>query len=1465
MNNITPDEFSGTKGFFASLAKYYSDFLANDFKKTRLPKRRYSLKDRKGKRIGTSLKHFSGFYRIINSALQTKNLASSDISYRTININKGQYTAHLDSLTVKSIKAEINSIKEDDFQDFIKSYIEQITIRVKKEKLDAVLFTESLIESLGLGLKRHIIFNLLERLQPYFEKSPNNPVDKLIEIEDELTETLLAAFEEESSIAVTSLLVDKDDKPLRKLINDKFELSVIKKNLQIYFDTFSVEDLYDNFREMLANSELIDKVEFYLNLGEASYKNNKFPIYFIPLEVEKKQGTISLSISNILYVNKKAIDYISQDIMRKLEKSVPSYVKDRVVYIEDNASIYSMANDLISKIMDSFNLGGTMNFGNQMTPEVKNTEIRVSTNLSISLFDKSDESMMNDYEALLTGLEGGGELKEFFENLISNFLFKNPKDIVEEVDDEWESLSTSNKLIYNSPLPLAEEQRKILEAIEKKEAKYIAVQGPPGTGKSHTITAIAFNAILEEKSLLILSDTKEALDVVENKLNQSLAKVRVDKDFQNPILRLGKTGSNYAQLMKPATIEKIKISYNSTKSEQERVQKKLNDVSKSLEKNINKEIKQVDDFPGENLAKYNFLADTIHEKYKNIKSINIDQIFDIIESDKIDLFNSLFYFFSAFNKNLELNLKGLDVFADSIDGFIKLNEFITYVNSFEDTSFFYQFPKISLLKITKIRKVLRELENEKGIFGYFFAREAIDKATQNIYKITGKNIKNIKSNIPELRNLLIVAEDFFKFLKKYKFTNEQINLLNEFNFTDLKELSKNELIAIDSLSDKKIDKFFKKSIKNIKYLFTDTSETPKLEDLTNDVLEISNLKNELVGYFEKLTETNFLQNKSKIEELNTAKLAHIIDKRLIKFHQDNKATAKTLGKIIRKKGKFPTDSFPVLKTAFPCIIAGLRDYADYIPLEENLFDIIVIDEASQVSIAQALPAIMRSKKMIVLGDREQFSNIKTSTASKDINNSYTKSLREDFNSNFPDPGLEALERINVFNVTNSVMEFFEMISNYNIMLRKHFRSYPEMISFSSKYFYKNNLQPMKILDKPVSDVIVFSEVKAEKLDLIKNINSYECEYIITQLEDLIISDTPPSVAIITPFTDQQTYITKEIYNHPKIDDFKSKLNIRIFTFDTCQGEERDIIFYSMVASYQQDKLIHIFPKSIDKDLIDDQIDGNKRMQRLNVGFSRAKEKIVIVHSKPIEEFTGAIGEALRHYKNVLETSYEMPTEADTDQKSKMEGKLLNWIKQTSILEELRGNFRLKTQFKVGEYLKRIDPHYTNPRYEVDFLLQIKTNEADKYHNIIIEYDGLKEHFTDLENINSGNFEYYMREEDIERQKVLESYGYHMIRVNKFNLGKDEVSTIDKRIRDLISLLNNKGSNELIDELKKKSKLAEEGLKDGTKKLCNKCSKYLDIEKYFRDERLKSKYGIVCKDCKVPREPFYGRRYRRKYY
>src|SRR5262249_37733770 len=91
------------------------------------------------------------------------------------------------------------------------------------------------------------------------------------------------------------------------------------------------------------------------------------------------------------------------------------------------------------------------------------------------------------------------------------------------------------------------------------KTQFIAVEGPPGTGKSHTITAVAFDLILDGKNLLVLSDKKEALDVVEDKLNQALTKVRPSEDFPNPILRLGMDASNYGQLLRKSAIDRLQV------------------------------------------------------------------------------------------------------------------------------------------------------------------------------------------------------------------------------------------------------------------------------------------------------------------------------------------------------------------------------------------------------------------------------------------------------------------------------------------------------------------------------------------------------------------------------------------------------------------------------------------------------------------------------------------------------------------------------------------------------------------------------------------------------------------------------------------------------------------------------------------------------------------------------------------
>ena len=119
------------------------------------------------------------------------------------------------------------------------------------------------------------------------------------------------------------------------------------------------------------------------------------------------------------------------------------------------------------------------------------------------------------------------------------------------------------------------------------------------------------------------------------------------------------------------------------------------------------------------------------------------------------------------------------------------------------------------------------------------------------------------------------------------------------------------------------------------------------------------------------------------------------------FTDNNKSDAQTFKKIITKKLKFPKDKFSTMKNAFPCIISGIRDYADYIPLDKHIFDLLIIDEASQVSIAQALPALLRSKKVLVLGDTKQFSNVKSSTASKEINQSYINRIKVAQRKSFP--------------------------------------------------------------------------------------------------------------------------------------------------------------------------------------------------------------------------------------------------------------------------------------------------------------------------------------------------------------------------------------------------------------------------------------------------------------------------------
>src|SRR5260370_1628611 len=287
--------------------------------------------------------------------------------------------------------------------------------------------------------------------------------------------------------------------------------------------------------------------------------------------------------------------------------------------------------------------------------------------------------------------------------------------------------------------------------------------------------------------------------------------------------------------------------------------------------------------------------------------------------------------------------------------------------------------------------------------------------------------------------------------------------------------------------------------------------------------------------FTAIPQVDYIGAKTKIESLNPPLLAERIDERLIEFYDHKKNDALALGKIIREKQRFPVDKFADIQRAFPCIIGGLRDYAEFIPLERELFDLVIIDEASQVSIAQALPAIIRAKKILVLGDRNQFGNVKTSNASKEVNVAFMQDLIRAFTEDFADVSQAVRTKIDLFNIKSSVLDFFEPISNFSIQLKKQFRSYPAIISFSSKYFYGDSLQVMKIRCNPIQDVIEFDAIDHDGLVDKRNVNVLEAKRIVERVVELLDLDPMPSLGIITPHTEQQAFIGKLFNDHPRAD------------------------------------------------------------------------------------------------------------------------------------------------------------------------------------------------------------------------------------------------------------------------------------------------------------------------------------------
>jgi signal recognition particle GTPase len=272
-----------------------------------------------------------------------------------------------------------------------------------------------------------------------------------------------------------------------------------------------VKDFYYDLQEIVNSQKNLDKKEIYLYFGDIDIEKKKFPLFYIQANIKEysTESHFKISFSNEMFVNRKAIQYAFQ-VLFKDDKKVETFDEERKLYISEEENLSERLTGIVENLVSKLRTSGDIDFKNSTKQVSRVKDFIISNNCYFSVFDKSDEALVNDYEDILSKLlAGDSDVAEMFKQLITDFLINEPEVVNENIEDEWDGLEVSDRLNYESPIPVNPEQQKILKALNNEKCKYVVVEGPPGTGKSHTISAIAFDYILKFKSILILSDTRE--------------------------------------------------------------------------------------------------------------------------------------------------------------------------------------------------------------------------------------------------------------------------------------------------------------------------------------------------------------------------------------------------------------------------------------------------------------------------------------------------------------------------------------------------------------------------------------------------------------------------------------------------------------------------------------------------------------------------------------------------------------------------------------------------------------------------------------------------------------------------------------------------------------------------------------------------------------------------------------------
>jgi very-short-patch-repair endonuclease len=401
--------------------------------------------------------------------------------------------------------------------------------------------------------------------------------------------------------------------------------------------------------------------------------------------------------------------------------------------------------------------------------------------------------------------------------------------------------------------------------------------------------------------------------------------------------------------------------------------------------------------------------------------------------------------------------------------------------------------------------------------------------------------------------------------------------------------------------------------------------------------------------------------------------------------------------------------------AIPCWIMSHAKVSESMPAELGVFDLVIVDEASQSNL-WALPAVLRGKKILVVGDDKQ-----VSPSGGFISAAKISALRERFLSDQPYEQDLTPEK-SLYDIASTVF------AAQRVMLAEHFRCVQPIIAYSNRIFYKDQIRPLRIpkaserIDPPLVDVFVADGFRDKK-----DVNQQEAEFIASEIEAIVRDPrlrrrTIGVVSLLGP--EQAKFVNNLVMSRVDV----AELERRKFECGDAyvfQGSERDIMFLSMIADARNHHALS----------------GQGFEQRFNVAASRARDRMYLVRSVKLAELSTA------DIRRTLLEHFTKPLDGNDESKS--------------LIELCESGFERDVYTSLFTLGYRVTPQVKAGAYRIDMVIE-GTDDV----RLAVECDGDEFHGPDR------------WPADMQRQRILERAGWVFWRcfASTWSLRKDEVLT-----------------------------------------------------------------------------------------